>query len=191
MAPASAWRSEPIRPAEVVRPILLIAVPESDEGLYPSAPFMRVAVRSTAEGLRLIRRERPRVVVIDWDQDGVDGVALAQAARELRSASVLVTTATPERVPAALKCGCDAVLLKPFPRNLLAARLGRLFREPLLTVDGRGNGATRAGTNRVWPATACPRCGTSGATSFEFHSHRRMWYACLGCEHVWLGPRQE
>ena len=29
------------------------------------------------------------------------------------------------------------------------------------------------------------------AVSFEFSSYRRMWYACLACEHVWLGPRQE
>jgi DNA-binding response OmpR family regulator len=168
----------------------MVAVAETDVALYPSAPFTRVVVRSTADGLRLIRRERPRVVAIDWDQNEIDGPQLCRAATELRSASVLVVTGSPERVPAALKEGCDAVLLKPFPRNILAARLGRLFREPLTTAD-EAAGERRPGTNRVWPTTACPLCRTRGVTSFEFHSHRRMWYACLACEHVWLGPRQE
>ena len=24
-----------------------------------------------------------------------------------------------------------------------------------------------------------------------FSSHRRSWYACLGCKQVWIGRRQE
>ena len=35
------------------------------------------------------------------------------------------------------------------------------------------------------------QCQSNGATSFEYSSYRRMWYACLACDAVWLGPRQE
>ena len=94
---------------------------------------------------------------------------------------------------AALKAGCHAVLLRPFAPNLLAARLGRLSREIPTTPNAlRGLAALQlVGTNRVWPDTQCPTCHAGGAVSFEFSSYRRMWYACLGCDHVWLGPRQE
>ena len=51
--------------------------------------------------------------------------------------------------------------------------------------------ASPGGTNRVWQDSACPKCGTHGPTSFDFSSYRRMWYACLTCDHTWLGPRQE
>jgi hypothetical protein len=83
--------------------------------------------------------------------------------------------------------------LKPFAPNLVAARIGRLSRElPLTPVAVRAAAVMQqTGTNRVWPETHCPKCQTPAATSFEFESYRRMWYACLACDAVWLGNRQE
>jgi CheY-like chemotaxis protein len=182
------WRPE-AQQALGARPVLLLAVPHEDVDGYPVTPFTRITAGTTAEAIRLMKHERPRCVAVDLDQSNVDGLEICRAALELPSSIILVTTSSPERVPAVLKTGCDAVLLKPFSRNLLAARLGRLFREPL--ANRNGGAAKGRGTNRVWPATACPDCQTDGATSFEFASHRKMWYACLACEHVWLGRRQE
>jgi hypothetical protein len=109
-----------------------------------------------------------------------------------------------ERVPGALAAGCDAVLLKPFPPNLLHARIGRLLRargeilknravQSQLKVHhlGERSELLLGGTNRVWPNTHCPYCSHPGITSFEYCSHRRAWYACLECKKVWIAKRLE
>jgi DNA-binding response OmpR family regulator len=155
--------------------------------------FARITAQNTAEAMRVIERHRPRVMVIDLDQPQFDATALCTAAHQSGHTSVLTTTSMPERAPAALKAGCHGVLLKPFAPNLASARLGRLVRETMLTPAARRAAAVllQQGTNRTWPETACPKCGHLGAVSFEFSSYRRMWYACLPCDAVWLGPRQE
>lgn len=178
------------------RPTLLAAVAEADGPRYAIPSYTRTMVHQTSAALQTIARERPSVVIVDLDVPSVSGPEIIRASVTLPLTSVLVTTVNPSTVPAALKAGCHAVLLKPFAPNLLAARLGRLMREraqqirfPSLrgSVTSPGGG----GTNRVWTDTACPYCSTGGATSFEFSSHRRMWYACLSCDSVWLGTRQE
>ncbi len=181
---------EPTRRPADPSPALLLAIDPSDAPMFVTAPFTRLVAQTTADAVQRLARERPRIVVVDWDAEGFDGAAICRMAATLPATSVLVTTSTPDRVPAILKAGCQAVLLKPFPRNLLAARLGRLLRErPVRGLHGARVG--ESGTNRVWPSTACPHCQTAGATSFDFSSYRRMWYACLACDAVWLGARQE
>jgi DNA-binding response OmpR family regulator len=175
------------------RPALLLAVGPGDVDLFGVHRFARLTAQNTSEAVRLIERSYPRIVVVDLDLAQFDAAAICAAAHQRGRTSVLTTTAAPERAPAALKAGCHAVLLKPFAPNLAAARLGRLVRETLLTPAARRAAAMllQQGTNRTWPDTACPKCGHPGAISFEFSSYRRMWYACLTCESVWLGPRQE
>lgn len=151
----------------------------------------RVVVSSSVATARAFL-ERTGVAVIVTDLDLPDGAAidLCRAAKALPNApSVLVTTAQVERVPDALEVRCDGVLLKPFVPNLLVARIGRLMRART-QHSGRPN-SMQSGTNRFWPKTGCPYCGTQGVTSFEFASHRRSWYACNRCKKVWLGKRQE
>lgn len=176
-----------------VPPALVVAVPVEDLGQYPTSSFSRFAARSTSEALRLIERWRPRLVAVDWDAGEFDARQICAAARYLPGTGVLVTTASPERAPAALKAGCHALLLKPLTINLVAARLGRLARElPTAAVAARlEEKLGQFGINRTWPEIACPTCGQSGAVAFEFSSHRRSWYACLGCDGVWLGRRHE
>ena len=175
------------------RPALVVAVPGPDLDRFPTAPFVRLAARSTAEAIRLVERWRPRIVAIDWDVKDIDAKQVTAAARQSPGTGILVTMASPEGAPTALKAGCHAVLLKPLTMNLVAARLGRLSRE-LPTAAAASRLAERlgqVGTNRTWPEIACPKCSQSGAVSFEYSSHRRSWFACLGCESVWLGRRQE
>jgi DNA-binding response OmpR family regulator len=170
------------------RPVAVLAVDPGDVRLYPSTSFTTIAAPTTGEAIQCIERMRPRVVAVDWDLPSLDGTEICRAARRVASTSVLVATATPEKVPPALKAGCDAVLLKPFAPVLAASRFGRLSREA--TLSPYRSVGTR-GTNRAWPDTACPKCAAQGATSFDYSSYRRMWYACLSCDHVWLGIRQE
>jgi DNA-binding response OmpR family regulator len=175
------------------RPALVLAVAAADVDRFPSAPYARFAARNTAEAIRLVERWRPRVVAIDWDLPDFDGQAICNAVQPFAGTGVLVTTTTPQRAPSALKCGCHAVLLKPFAPNLAAARVGRLAREmPTAAAASRlAAKLGQCGTNRTWPEVTCPKCSQAGAVSFEYSSHRRTWFACLACESVWLGRRQE
>lgn len=176
-------------------PGLLVAVGEADVERVTLPAFTRIVARTTSEAVMMVARERPTAVILDVDLPGLDAAAVCRAACAIDGTSVLVTTGAPEQAPPLLKAGCHAILLKPFATNLLAARLGRLVREraqhqrlralrPAVVQD-------HPGTNRRWPDVTCPRCGEANATSFEFTSYRRMWFACLACDQVWIGMRQE
>lgn len=175
------------------RAALVVATTAARLDRFPAGAFIRHGVHTTREALGMIETARPRVVAIDWDVAEIDGLQVCEAARKFPFTGVLVMMASPDGAPAALQAGCHSILLKPFAPNLVAARVGRLARElPLTPATVRAAAAThQVGTNRVWPATHCPTCAAPSATSFEFHSYRRMWYACLSCNAVWLGPRQE
>jgi len=175
------------------RPPLIVAVDAQDVERFPTTPFARHAARTTAEALRLIERRRRRVIAIDWDLTEFDSAAICAAARQVAPVSILAVISSPSDASSALKAGCHAVLLKPFSLNLVAARLGRLCREMPAAAAVTRLGATvqQWGTNRVWPEMSCPQCGERGAVCFEYASHRRSWYACLACDHAWLGARRE
>jgi CheY-like chemotaxis protein len=175
------------------RPALVVAVAPTDVEHFPSSLFTRFAARNTSDAVRLIERWRPRVVALDWDVQDFDGRAICAATRQFPATGILAMMTLPERAPSALKAGCHALLLKPFAPNLLAARIGRLARElPTSPMASRlAEKLGQFGTNRTWPEMACPKCTIPGAVSFEHSSHRRSWYACLSCDAVWVGRRQE
>lgn len=185
--------SRPEPSATDARAALVVAVAAADVERFPASPFARFAARNTSEAIRLLERWRPRVVALDWDLADLDGPAVCAAARQIPGTGILVTMAAPAGAPTALKAGCHAVLLKPFAPNLVAARLGRLTRElPTAAMAVRlAEKLGQCGINRTWPELLCPKCAQSGAVSFEYSSHRRTWYACLACDSVWLGRRQE
>jgi DNA-binding response OmpR family regulator len=154
---------------------------------------------------QFLRRSSPSVVVSELVFNGQSGTEVCREAKSLPvPPSVLITAEDPTQVPSALAAGCDSVLLKPFPSNLLFARIGRLLRGRSAVSRAQAEQQQRkaahlhdryelllAGTNRVWPTTHCPYCDHRGVTSFEYASHRRAWYACLECGKVWIAKRQE
>ena len=173
-------------PSADMRPVVIVAAAASEAARFPASTFRLVQARTTADVCQAVQLLKPLVVAVDWDDPLIDGREVCHAAA---ASLVLMTTSDPARVPAGLKAGCHGVLLKPFPVNLAAARLGRLWRE----AQGAALTSYRArrGTNRIWPDSACPRCAAPGATSFDASSHRRMWFACLTCDHVWVDSRRE
>ena len=179
--------------ASDTRPALIVAVAAQDVDSFPSMPYARFAARSANEAIRLIERWRPRVVAVDWDLAELDPLSICHAARHGDPVGVLAIMSSPESAPSALRAGCHAILLKPYTLNLVSARIGRLCREmPVAAAASRlGASLPQWGTNRTWAEVACPKCHSGGAVCFEYSSHRRSWYACLGCEHVWLGARRE
>ncbi len=184
--------SRPLVQPAPAAPTILFVVPENERTLYLGDPFTRVYAHTASDAARFIASTEPRLVVIDMDEPALAGMDICASARAAANTSVLVTTRSVERVPAMLRAGCHGVLLKPFSANLLAARLGRVIKETERPWGVKSLPPSWGkGTNRVWSNTACPKCAAPGATSFDFSSYRRMWYACLSCDNTWLGPRQE
>ena len=187
----SSVRAQPA-PAEAQTTSLVVAVAPEDVERFPTLPFRRYAARTTTEAARLIEQCRPRLLAIDWELPKIDPGAVCNVARQIAPIGILAVMESPECAPAALKAGCHAILLKPFPLNLVAARLGRLSREMPAGAAAVRLGASQSwGTNRIWPGVHCPHCNKGSAVSFDYSSHRRSWYACVACDHVWLGPRGE
>jgi len=195
-----------VSPVPVTDLLLVDPTPEAAMSAAALRGTYRVAATGSADvAKQFLRRHAPALVVTELDLGGADGVEICREAKsQPLPPPVLVTTSLTERVPHALAAGCDAVLLKPFPPNLLHARIGRLLRARSEISKNRArqhqlkahhlserSELLLAGTNRVWPNTHCPYCHHSGVTSFEFCSHRRAWYACLECKKVWIAKRQE
>lgn len=172
-------------------PGLVLAVAVEDARLYPAGAIASVTMPATTDAITYIARRRPTLVVIDWDLPSLDGAAICRAACAHPHTTVLITTGSVERVPEALRCGCHAVLLKPFSPNLAAARIGRLWRDAGMQQHAAVRSVIERGSNRTWRRLPCPACSTAGAVSFDYASHRKSWYACRACDHVWLGARQE
>jgi CheY-like chemotaxis protein len=164
--------------------------------------YAPVVERSVSDATRRLVATQPPIVITELVFPDGDGVEICRTAKALpRPPVVIVTTAAPERVPGALIAGCNAVLLKPYSSSLLCTRIGRLrqlfdraatmyraVREDLAVAVHASASVT---TNHLWNDIQCPACGRSGATSFDFTSLRRMWCACLACEHVWVSRRRE
>jgi DNA-binding response OmpR family regulator len=174
--------------------------------------FRIVAASRAAAAFESMTRVIPAALVVDLG--GQDGAAL-DVIRRARSFSmppaILATTTNVEQAPDALLAGCDSILLKPFPPNLLASRLSRLIRMRMQSLRQQSvllrEQASRsfaksmhphergtllsAGCTKHWVSTHCPHCNHEGVTSFEYASHRRAWYACLSCKKVWMAKRRD
>ena len=176
--------------------LLFAGVADADTMFAPAlTERFDVAVASTtAEALAVIGRQWPGLVVTHVDAPDGGGITLCASARRAASPiTILVTLSDPALAPDALLAGCDGVLLAPFAPNLLYTRIGRLMR---CRATRRGFPANliphrRPAINQHCPDRQCPHCRASGVISFEFHSHRRAWFACGHCRHVWVDRREE
>lgn len=185
---------------------ILFVDPSREDDVVASlrSRFAVVEAPTAIAAIRSLKLVRPSAVVTELTLPDGDGVTICREAKQQpETGAVLVTTATASGVPDALIAGCDSVLLKPFPPNLLHARLARLLRQrarrvqqnvwlqnqKLAHLKERFEGL-QTGTNRIWSETHCPSCGRGDAVSFDATSHRRMWFACLGCRHVWIAKPQ-
>jgi PleD family two-component response regulator len=166
---------------ESVDPVSILFVDPGADSFLPvlRRHFEVTAVSSEAQALRALKAFEPTLVITDLALPDGDGVSVCRQSKagETGTTLVLVTPSEPARVPEAIKAGCDGVLMKPFPPNLLYTRVGRLLRMREQELNG---------TNVVCHDAVCPSCGRGGGVGFDAASHRRMWYACLPCGHVWV-----
>jgi DNA-binding response OmpR family regulator len=197
----------PARAAGVDPASILFVDPSTADAYLPvlQRHYEVTSVASEDQAIRALRAFQPTLVITELALPDGDGVSLCRHSKACggNPPSVLATTAVPERVPDALKAGCDGVLMKPFAPNLLFGRIGRLLRMRATALPDRvmwqrarstylieHSHRLRTGTNVVCPDATCPSCGERGVVSFDATSYRRMWYACLPCGQVWIAPNR-
>ena len=116
-------------------------------------------------GLKMLRDNKPALVILDWMLPGMDGLEVCRRVRELGNQPVLMLTAkdTLEDRVQGLDAGADDYLVKPFELDELLARIRALLRRtqveraPVLTFgDLALDTSTRLATrkNRVIMLTA-------------------------------------
>lgn len=118
------------KPAEITARVLVV---EDDEGISEAIAFKLrqqgytcLTAADGLEGLRLLRREKPDLMLLDLMLPGMDGWKLCQQAREegfdLPVIIVSARTSEFDKVQA-LSMGADDYMTKPFGMNELAARV--------------------------------------------------------------------
>jgi CheY-like chemotaxis protein len=211
----------PARIEPVEQPSILFVDPGTADSYLPllRRRFEVTSVSSEDQAIRALRAFQPTLVITELELPEGDGVLLCRQSKafENNPPSVLAITAIPERVPEALKAGCDGVLVKPFAPNLLYARISRLLRLRAEALGRRTQALSErfqalaehvswqhtrsqqlierphrigASTNIICREASCPSCGRGDAVAFDAASHRRMRYACLSCGSVWMGPER-
>jgi DNA-binding response OmpR family regulator len=82
------------------------------------------------EGLEVVRREQPDVVVLDLMLPGLDGVEVCRELRTFSNAFVVMLTAKSEEVDklVGLAVGADDYMTKPFSPRELVARIKAILR---------------------------------------------------------------
>jgi CheY-like chemotaxis protein len=193
---------------EAPNPVSILVVDPDADAFLPvlRRRFEVTAVTSEAQAVRALKAFQPTMVITELALPDGDGVSICRQSKmgEAGVTLALATTSEPERVPAALKAGCDGVLMKPFAPNLLYTRVGRLLRIREKELNDRAMWQharstfriehaphVTAGTNVVCHDAVCPSCGRGGGVGFDAASHRRMWYACLPCGNVWMAPHHD
>jgi two-component system, cell cycle response regulator DivK len=123
------------RPPQSELPLVLIA--DDDAGNremyagYLSTNGFRIAeARDGAEAVRLAKRLRPAVIVLDLLMPRVDGIAAARHIRrdaKIRDTPILVLTAYDVQEQDAFDAGADVVCVKPCTPADLVAKIRRLL----------------------------------------------------------------
>ena len=93
------------------------------------------------EGLEMIRREKPDLVLLDVMLPGLDGFSIARRVREsseLAATRIVMLTArtAPEDLVRGLDSGADDYVTKPFDRKVLLARVKAVLRRGLPVTEG-------------------------------------------------------
>ena len=93
------------------------------------------------EGLEMIRREKPDLVLLDVMLPGLDGFSIARRVREsseLAATRIVMLTArtAPEGIVRGLDSGADDYVTKPFDRKVLLARVKAVLRRGLPVTEG-------------------------------------------------------
>jgi DNA-binding response OmpR family regulator len=89
-----------------------------------------LAANNGEDGITIIRKDSPDVIILDLMMPGMDGWQVCNRIRAFSSVPILVFSAldNPGMVASALDAGADDYLVKPVPSGVLIAHLNKLTR---------------------------------------------------------------
>ena len=92
--------------------------------------FDALVANSGSDGLRMIKEQSPRLVILDLMMPNTDGWQVCKAVRAFSSVPILILSALdePSIVASILDLGADDFLVKPVPSSVLLAHLNKLAR---------------------------------------------------------------
>ncbi|KJR48120.1 Phosphate regulon transcriptional regulatory protein PhoB (SphR) [Desulfosporosinus sp. I2] len=82
------------------------------------------------DGMQLIEREKPDLVLLDWMLPGMSGLEMCKRLRETSTIPIIMLTAKSEEIDRVLglEFGADDYIVKPFSLRELAARIKTVLR---------------------------------------------------------------
>ncbi|EHQ91951.1 response regulator transcription factor [Desulfosporosinus youngiae] len=109
------------------------------------------------EGMELIEREKPDLVLLDWMLPGISGLEMCKRLRETSTIPIIMLTAKSEEIDRVLglEFGADDYIVKPFSLRELAARVKTVLRR------------SAGGSQETVPAVI-----TRGELSLDVSSHK-------------------
>jgi len=120
--------------------------------------FRVLTALNGVEGMALIEREKPDLVLLDWMLPGLSGLEMCKKLRENSSIPIIMLTAKSEEVDRVLglEFGADDYIVKPFSLRELVARIKTILRRVSVTgqenssVLNRGELGIDVASHRVW-----------------------------------------
>ncbi|MHB8126925.1 MAG: response regulator [Desulfitobacteriaceae bacterium] len=110
------------------------------------------------DGMILIEREKPDLVLLDWMLPGLNGLEMCKRLRETSSIPIIMLTAKSEEVDRVLglEFGADDYVVKPFSLRELLARIKTVLRrasgagQENVSALTRGELSIDVASHRVW-----------------------------------------
>lgn len=89
-----------------------------------------VTAMNGLEGMELIEREKPDLVLLDWMLPGISGLEMCKRLRETSTIPIIMLTAKSEEIDRVLglEFGADDYIVKPFSLRELVARIKTVLR---------------------------------------------------------------
>ena len=106
------------------------AITELLSALLSASNFDVLVANSGSDGLRMIKENSPRLVILDLMMPDMDGWQVCKAVRAFSTVPILILSALdePSIVASVLDIGADDFLVKPVPSAVLVAHLNKLAR---------------------------------------------------------------
>ena len=95
------------------------------------------------EGIELIEKEKPDLVLLDWMLPGMSGLEICKRLRETSTIPIIMLTAKSEEIDRVLglEFGADDYIVKPFSLRELAARIKTVLRRAAGGIQDFSNSA--------------------------------------------------